>query len=193
MNSNTLSSYLGIVNLQSIVADQITLNGNSFTDIPTGPTGWTGWTGTTGYTGYTGATGWTGYTGYTGYTGPTGPTGSTGSTGYTGPTGVTGATGVTGPTGYTGYTGYTGTFNPTGTNFADYPFWNSFTNSWTTSNNFNPPLDNNVYLGNSSGQQNNGSGNSFIGFNSGFNGANQNSISIGNLAGQKYLGNFYCS
>ena len=198
LTNNVGFSYNGLTNLTSGNFNSITVGGTSITSPPTGPTGYTGYTGPTGFTGYTGIQGSTGPTGYTGIQGVTGPTGytgiqgvtgPTGFTGFTGPTGVTGATGVTGPTGYTGYTGYTGTFNPTGTNFADYPFWNSFTNSWTTSNNFNPPLDNNVYLGNSSGQQNNGSGNSFIGFNSGFNGANQNSVSIGNLAGQKYLGN----
>ena len=186
LTNNVGFSYNGLTNLTSGNFNSITVGGTSISSPPTGPTGYTGYTGPTGPTGYTGIQGNTGPTGYTGIQGVTGPTGFTG---FTGPTGVTGATGVTGPTGYTGYTGYTGTFNPIGTNFADYPFWNSFTNSWTTSNNFNPPLDNNVYLGNSSGQQNNGSGNTFIGFNSGFNGANQNSVSIGNLAGQKYLGN----
>lgn len=180
LTNNVGFSYNGLTNLTSGNFDSLTIGGTSFTSPYTGATGATGYTGYTGSTGYTGRTGYTGYTGSTGYTGYTGYTGTTGFTGYTGYTGYTGTTGYTGPT---------GTFNPNGTNFADYPFWNSFTNSWTTSNSFNPPLDNNVYLGNSSGQQNNGSGNSFIGFNSGFNGANQNSVSIGNLAGQKYLGN----
>ena len=45
--SSFTSNYLALLNLTSITADEIDLNGSVFTSIPTGPTGYTGMTGYT--------------------------------------------------------------------------------------------------------------------------------------------------
>ena len=86
------------------------------------------------------------------------------------PKGATGATGATGYTGFTGWTGPTGTFQPLGTNYGDYVYWNSNTNEWAvgtsqislgsgalknnTTGSYNVALGNSALNGNTSGIDN---------------------------------------
>jgi hypothetical protein len=153
-------------------------------DVPGGPTGSTGATGATGATGSTGPTGQgsatnTGATGSTGDIGATGPTGSTGATGSLGTPGATGATGATGPT-------------PSGTNWADYLYWNSTTSAWAVGSSEVSigggagqvsQGSNSVAIGPSAGNQNQAINSVAIGQNAGYASQGAISVAIGNFAG----------
>jgi hypothetical protein len=140
-----------------------------------------------------------GFIGSQGVTGPGGgPQGDRGEQGNTGPTGTigntgpTGTIGNTGPTGTIGNTGPTGTFEPNGTVYSEYIYWNTYTNSWEIDGS-------NVHLGNNAGLTGQ-TGNSValgvdagrfnqtnavaIGFQSGYTGQKNNSIAIGYQSGQ---------
>ena len=173
------------------------------TILPNGSTGYTGYQGATGYTGYQGATGYTGYqgaTGYTGYQGATGYTGYQGATGYTGYQGATGYTGYTGYTGFTGYTGPTGSFSPLGTSYGQYPYWNTYTNSWQVGGSGPIALGasagligqqtGSVALGIQAGQYNQSSGSVAIGYQTGQSGQGNYATAIGYQAGQTGQGDY---
>ena len=102
--------------------------------------------------------------------------GPTGSTGPTGPTGI----GFTGPTGPMGPTG-SGTIGITGTNYADYIYWNNLSNSWVVGSN-------KVNIGSFSGEGSSNLYNVAIGYQAGRTNQSTNSISIGNSAGSQSQG-----
>lgn len=111
--------------------------------------------------------------GGTGPTGPQGNQGDTGSTGLTGPQGIQGDTGATGPT---GSTGPTGTVLPSGTNYSNYLYWNTNTNSYQVETNST------VHIGSNAGTFTQGIGSIAIGNNAGTTGLGNYAISIGSNA-----------
>ena len=118
-------------------------------------------------------------------TGPTGPQGIQGlqglqglqgSTGPTGPTGLQGIQGIQGLQGSTGPTGPSGFLSISGTNYSDYVFWNTTTNSWQTETD-------RVHIGNNSGNINQGTQSIAIGYFAGRYNQGTASISLGKEAG----------
>jgi hypothetical protein len=107
--------------------------------------------------------------------------GNIGPQGFQGPQGFRGvqgpAGGATGEKGDTGAQGNTGSFEPNGSVYSEYIYWNTYTNSWEIDGS-------RVHLGNNAGLTGQQINTIAIGVSSGQNNQQSNAVAIGYLAGQ---------
>jgi hypothetical protein len=127
-----------------------------------------------------GETGITGAQGITGEIGNTGLKGETGAQGVTGPKGETGAQGFTGPR---GAQGETGSFEPLGTYYGDYLYWNATQGKWVVGSE-------NISLGANAGSSNQGFNSIAVGKEAGKTNQGGTAIAIGYQAGLSGQGNY---
>jgi hypothetical protein len=121
-----------------------------------------------------------GETGLIGSIGPVGPKGETGNKGATGPTGPTGEIGSVGPV---GPKGNTGPFEPLGTYYGDYLYWDASQTKWLVGSE-------NITLGANAGLTQQGSNAIAVGKEAGKTKQGGTAVAIGYQAGTSGQGDF---